>query len=154
MARDQYPAYRPGWRQHEFLNDDTLFSYITDGRGPHFFSLIRTDGQVLYREEVPVSEQFSSGSYEQPCDARPSADGKRFALPFYKAHGGSALLDIPGYLLLKRLMVYDLPSHRWIYQLNGKRQKIRMLSGLALSPDGSLMGLVTQEGVLEVYRVP
>jgi hypothetical protein len=145
------PAYLPPF-QNEFVNNDTLLSYQTWGKD-QFLSLIRTDGQLLYKQDVPPSEQFSHGP-GQARAARPSADGNRFALPFYKGHGGSSLLDIPGHYLLKELMVYDLPGRRWIFRLDGKKQGIRTLSGLALSPDGSLMGLITQDGILEVYRLP
>jgi hypothetical protein len=147
------PAYVSYFGAHEFLNDNTIFSFRETGE-THFFSLIRTDGRLLYRQAVPVSEGFSYGSVHQPEGARPSADGNRFALPFYRAHGGSAFLDIPAHYLLKELKVYDLPSQRWIFRLDGKKQKIRTLSGLALSPDGSLLALINQDGILEVYRVP
>lgn len=145
------PAYLPPF-QNEFLNNDTLLSYQAWGKG-QFLSLIRTDGKLLYKQEVPSSEQFSHGP-GQARAARPSADGKRFALPFYKRHGGSSLLDIPGHYLLKELMVYDLPIRRWMFRLDGKKLGIKSLAGLALSPDGSLMGLITQDGLLEVYRLP
>ena len=99
-------------------------------------------------------EQFSDGDSYHPDDARPSADGKRFGRALNKCHGGSAFLDIPSHGFVKQLLVCDLASRRWIFRLDGKKQKIRTLSGLALSPDCLLMGLITRDGVLEVYRLP
>ncbi|HEV2177250.1 MAG TPA: hypothetical protein VGW33_08625 [Terriglobia bacterium] len=67
--------------------------------------------------------------------------------------GGSEILDIDYHSVLKRIMVYDIPTREWIYTLAAKRQKIGSISGLALSPDGSQMAILT-DGVVETYRLP
>jgi hypothetical protein len=82
-----------------------------------------------------------------------SACSQRFALAVDRGKGGSWALDLGPHYSLNRIMVYDIPSRRWIFTLSGKRQGIKSISGLALSPDGSLLGLINQDGILEVYRV-
>lgn len=111
---------------------------------------VSPDGQLLFSEKYPEGDLF-----REAC----SADGRRLAVAAYKAKGGIALLDISPHYILRRVMVYDIPSRRWIYTLDAKKQKIKLdpelpRRELALSPDGSLLGLITEEGVLKVYRVP
>jgi len=83
----------------------------------------------------------------------PSSDGSRFAVAISAHKGGSALLDISPHSVLKRIMVFDVPSRQWVYTLDAKKQKIRTISGLALSPDGSLMAIM-YGAIVELYRLP
>jgi hypothetical protein len=71
-----------------------------------------------------------------------------------KIKGGNSFLDIAGHASMSRIMVYDLAAHQWVYSLDAKAQNIKDVSGMALSQDGSLLGEINQDGVLEVYRVP
>jgi hypothetical protein len=109
-------------------------------------TLIRTDGEVLFQQDFPDNELFT-------CLA-PSADGQRFAIATDKGKGGSLTLDIAVHYSLERIMVNDIPSGKWIFALSGKKQGIKSISALALSPDGLLLGLINQDGILEVYRLP
>jgi len=54
--------------------------------------------------------------------------------------------------VLKRILIYDLPNRQVVYTLDAKGQKIKDVSGVALSPDGSLLAILT-DGVVQVYRV-
>jgi len=83
----------------------------------------------------------------------PSANGRRFALAIWAHKGGSELFDVSSHSVLRRIVVFDIPSRQWVYVLNGKRQKIKTIAGLALSADGSLMAILT-DGVVKVYRLP
>jgi len=51
-------------------------------------------------------------------------------------------------------MAFDIASHQWIHMLDARKRKIADISGIALSPDGSHLALITQGGILEIYRVP
>lgn len=75
-------------------------------------------------------------------------------IAIYEGKGGSEMLDIAPHYSLKSIRVYDLSERRWVYTLGGKSHGIRSISALALSPDGSFLGLINQDGVLQVYRVP
>jgi hypothetical protein len=55
--------------------------------------------------------------------------------------------------VLKRIEVYDIPSRRMIYSFDARKQKVKDVSGVALSPDGSLLAVLT-DGVVLVYRIP
>lgn len=63
-------------------------------------------------------------------------------------------MDIGRKASLVRIQVYDIPSRQWTYSLDAEKQGAKLLSGLGLSPDGSLLALITQDGILEVFRVP
>lgn len=125
----------------EFISNDVLALLMS-----HSLTLIpAVGGHVLLREKFREDEWVG----------RPhsSADGNRLAVPVVSHKGGSALFDTNFHSVLKRIMVFDLQSRQWIYTLDAKRQKIKTLSGLALSPDGSLMAILS-EGVVQVYRLP
>jgi hypothetical protein len=110
------------------------------------YSLALTTGELLFTQELAEGEMLRLVS--------PSAGGKRFAMSVDKSKGGSDLLDIAPRWFLRRVMVYDIPSRRWILALDGKRQDITSISGLGLSPDGSLLGLINEDGILQVYGIP
>lgn len=84
---------------------------------------------------------------------QPSADGRRFAVAVLAHRGGSSFFDVSSHSVLKRILVYDMSSRKPVYTLEAKKQNIKDISGLALSPDGSLMAILA-DGVVEVYRIP
>ena len=138
----------------QFINNDVLFTY-TDAGTVIEFSLIRTDGTILFRQDFPPSatlrcRRLFSGGYP----ARPSADGRRFALPIGKLYGGSVLFDIGSKFTLMQVMVFDLASSGWIARVEAKPLRVTSLWGLALSPDGSLLAFIDQDGVLWLFRIP
>jgi WD40 repeat protein len=114
---------------------------------PHEFWVVsKTGGDPLLKASFRDDEWLGSRLY-------PSGDGKRFAVTISAHKGGSAFFDIDSHSVLKRIMVYELPSGQAVYTLDAKQQKINDVSGVALSPDGSLMAILT-DGVVEVYRLP
>lgn len=130
-----------GCNYPQFLSNDLLAFWA-----PHSLGLASAGGGNIerlatFREDDWLGRRLA-----------PSADGKRFAVAVGAHKGGSALLDINYHVVLKRIMVFDIPSRRWIYTLNAKKQKNRTISGLAVSPDGSLMAIMC-DGIVEVYRV-
>jgi hypothetical protein len=138
--------------QERFLDDNTIYSDLLDyGRiAENRMYFLSASGELLFSEGCPKGDLFHAGF---------SADGRRLALQVFKAKGGSSFLDIAPHDVLARVMVYDIPSRRWVYGLDAKKQGIKMLperwqTELALSPEGSLLGLITQDGVLELYRLP
>ncbi len=111
---------------------------------PHEFRVVpKTGGDTLLKASFREDEWL--GSY-------PSADGKRFAVTVSTHKGGSAFFDIDYHSVLKRIEIYDIPNPHPVYTLDTKLQKIKTVSGVALSPDGSLLAIVT-DGVVEVYQL-
>jgi hypothetical protein len=126
----------------EFLSNDVLALLM-----PHGFSLVpSTGGDAFLKATFPDDEWLGRPLH-------PSADGKRFAVTVWAHKGGNAFLDIDSHSVLKRILVYDIPSRQPLYSFDAKSQKVKNVSGIALSPDGSLMAILT-EGVVEVYRLP
>lgn len=117
--------------------------------GPHEINLVDTGGKKLFTQHLADDDWITD--WRVPF--RPSASGNRFAVAIWAHKGGSDVLDISAHSVLKRIMVFDIATRRWIYTLSAKKQKIKTVSGLALSPDGSLMAILTN-GVVEVYRLP
>jgi hypothetical protein len=124
----------------KFLSNDLLALWM-----PHGFRVVpTTGGEALLMATLRDDEWLGLPLY-------PSADGRRFAVTIWEHKGGSAFLDISSHSVLKRILVYDLPSRQAVYTLAAKQQKIKDMSGVALSPDGSLMAILT-DGFVEVYR--
>lgn len=138
------------WRwfpEFQFVNRELLAVWFRGEpyNGLSYFSLIRTDGAVL------LDREFSSQFLRRP---EISADGRRIALPILKAHGGSAFFDIGEKYSLSRIQVYDVPSRKWICTLSAKDAATKRLGGLGISPDGSLLALLSQDGVLRMFKIP
>jgi hypothetical protein len=55
---------------------------------------------------------------------------------------------------LFRIPVLDLPSRQWIAALEAYEYNIEQICDAALSPDGTLLALFRQEGIVEVYPQP
>ena len=114
---------------------------------PHEFRVVpKTGGDAVLKGRFRDDEWLGSRLY-------PSADSKRFAVIVAAHKGGSALLDIGFHGVLKRIEIYDVPNPHPVYTLDAKQQKIKDVSGVALSPDGSLLAVLT-DGVVEVYQLP
>jgi WD40 repeat protein len=129
------------------LTDQIIFmESVTMPKRGLCMALISTSGEVLMHQDLLHRETFRKLVH--------SADGRRFALSLDKGKGGSAALDIAPHYSLNRIMVYDLAAREWIYTLDPKKAGIKDIRELALSPDGSLLGLITQDGTLEVYSLP
>jgi hypothetical protein len=138
----------------QFINDNVLFTN-TEGTVSPYVSLIRTDGTILFHQDFPRSEVFDYQKFRGgPYPARPSADGRRFALPIGKLSGGSRLLDIAPNYSLKQVLVFDLARGGWIARVEAKPLRVTSLWGLALSPDGSLLAFIDQDCVLWLFRMP
>jgi hypothetical protein len=127
----------------QFLSNDLLALW-----GPHGFSVVA----VVGRDSVPIlTESFRDEWLGHPIF--PSVDGKRFAVALLAYKGGSEILDIDPHVVLKRIVVYDVQNRQAVYTFDAKIQKIKDVAGVALSPDGSQLAILS-DGVLEVFRLP
>lgn len=127
-------------QEAQFVNDDTLYLSAEDE-----MLVLRTDGRILSRQQL--------GRKEFSLAARPSTNGLRFAVPVDTLKGGSEMLDISPHDVLKRIMIYDIPTRRWVFALDGKLIDFERLAGFAISPDGLRVALL-RENAVEVYRLP
>lgn len=127
----------------EFISNDVLAM-----RDLHAVSLFPAEGGSPLLVERLLEDEWTG-----PRGLHASADGRRLAVAVYVHKGGSPLLDIDYHNVLKRIMVLDIPSRQWVYTLDATKQKVKTISGLALSPDGSEMAILT-DGVVEAYRLP
>ncbi len=131
----------------DFVTDDTLFEAIPPVRAPNFsIRLVRTDGTVIFTQRL--------NNHDVVKPLYPATGGGRFAIAIYKGKGGSTLFDIAPSYSLREVRVYDGETGKLVYTLDGPSQKIKSLSAMALSPDGSLLGVIDQSGVLAVYQLP
>jgi hypothetical protein len=131
-----------------FINDQVLIELRRKPPRLLGFDLHDTRGRLLLREEFHDSSDIIWVRFCQ------SSGGQRFAFTFDKGKGGSKILDIAPHYSLSRITVFDIPSRRWVYKLDGKRQRITEISGLALSSDGKQLAVIDQSGVLKAYRLP
>jgi len=128
--------------QPEFVSNNVV-ALLT----PHGFNLVpKAGGDPLLRVAFHDDDWLGHPLY-------PSADGARFAATVWAHKGGSEFFDIGSQSVLKRVVVYDIPSRQAVYTLDAKQQKMRNVSGIALSPDGSLLAVST-EGLVRVYQLP
>ena len=126
----------------EFLSNDLLALWMS-----HELRVVpKAGGDALLKASFRDDEWLGSIFY-------PSADGRRFALTVSAHKGGSAFFDVSYNSVLKRVLVYDVSGRNLVYNLDAKKSKIKTFSGLALSPDGSLMAILV-DGVVEVYKLP
>jgi hypothetical protein len=129
-----------------FVDDNTLFATRPPNRVRRFsIVLMKTDGTRVFDQQLPDAEVI------RPF--YPVVGGGRFAIAVYKGHGGSAFLDTAPHFTLKEIRIYDSQTGQMVYTLDGKSQKIKSISAFALSPDGSLLALIDQDGVLRLYRL-
>jgi WD40 repeat protein len=146
LVRFTRPVITTDW--FEFLNRHLLLSaersHVEHGTGN--ITLIHTNGEVLFEQELSDREQYRW--------LASSSDGSKFAVAIERGKGGSVTLDIAPHYTLDRIMVYDVPARQWIYTIDGKMQGIEGISGLAVSPDGSLLALISRDGILKLYSLP
>ena len=134
----------PNCRSGSLANNQTVFVWPKI-RQKNPITLISTSGEVLPIQDLDDREMLHS-------IAR-SVGGRRFAISVERSKGGSRVLDLPEHWSEEKIMVYDIPSHRWIYTLDAKKQGITKIPELALSPDGKLLALIDQDGILRAYRI-
>ena len=146
------PYYQPYCHPGGFVNNETFLA--KGGDKPEEFWLVNTNGGLLLHEALRENETIYTGHLPSHASWNPSADGNRFAVAVMKIKGANAFLDIGGHAVLERIMVFDIAIRQWIYMLDARKQKLTDISGMALSPDGSQLALITQAGILEIYRVP
>ena len=134
----------PNCRGGSFVNNQTVLVWPSP-RLHHPITLISISGEILPIKELDENEMLRS--------VAKSTGGERFAISVERSKGGSELLDIGPTWFADRIMVYDIPSRKWIYTLDPKKQGITKISELALSPDGTLLALIDQNGILQVYDI-
>jgi hypothetical protein len=126
----------------EFLSNDILALLM-----PHGFSIVpKSGGDSLLNVSFGKDEWLGRTLYA-------SADGKRFAVTVWAHKNGGTFFDLDYHSVLQRIMVYDLPSRHVVYVLDANRQKIKEVSGVALSWDGSIMAILS-DGMVEAYETP
>jgi hypothetical protein len=130
------------FRDVVFLNQSDLA--VVDGYQP--IQVIQTDGTRIETIKPPNHDWLSK--------ATPSADGRRFV---FTGSSIRNMLEIwepqMQWEYVKRVMVYDLPTHQFVFNMKVKKSGRNDGFPLALSPDGSLLAFF--EGtVLTVYRLP
>ena len=128
-----------------FVSRDTLFGIEPPLRQEFSMHLTRIDGTIIFDQDLPHGEVINPNY--------PAVGGQRFAVAVYQGKGGSNALDIAPHYSLDRIIIYDLASRRWFFTLHGKDQGIKSISALALSPDGTLLALIDQDGKLRVYLI-
>jgi hypothetical protein len=131
-----------GW----FVDGEDLFQQYPTGEGRTRIHLMRVGGEFLFDFDLAPKEVLRGDA------AAP--DARRLAIAIAKGKGGSRALDIAPHYSLDRITVYDVTTRQWIHTLDAKGQGIASISEFALSPDGLLLGLIDQDGVLRVYRLP
>jgi hypothetical protein len=122
-----------------FVNDEELVLAGSPRK------LIRTSGEVVFEDR----------SYEG-CwwgVSTPSAGGRRFAVPACTFTGAVPTLDIGGFDVLRKILLYDAPFHGLSYALDVQGPKIKDRALLALSPDGGRLAILEGES-LEVFELP
>jgi hypothetical protein len=131
-----------GLVQTQFVSSDVLAIF-----GCNRVTVINAAGVELFSEQnvgYPGSSRIATAS----------RNGKRFA--FRQAVGESSE-DGPDKIVAERITVFDVEAHKGVLRISIER--LRGLaspahaSGIALSPDGTLLA-VDSEGVTEVFRVP
>lgn len=124
-----------------FVDDDELFA--VDHSAARLFG---ADSTQAFTEKWTHQGCWWGGIYT-------SSGGRRFIVPSCRLRGHADFLDLGGYDELEQLLVYDAPFHQPPYALAVKGAKIRELTYLALSPDGSRLAALNDES-LYVFQLP
>jgi hypothetical protein len=128
-----------------FASDHTILACT-----PHGFFLLSDSGRVLFSEKLRKHEY----TYAWAVVAGLAASGNRLAVPVLKTEGlENEMLHLSTHVVLKRVMIYDLPSMRLADALDGKHPNLRHVSAIALSPHGHRLAIL-REGAVELYRLP
>jgi hypothetical protein len=147
-SRLPWPAQ--GWYRDAYF--DSAQQFVSDNHlllsRPGQVQLVRADGKVLFSKAVRDPE------YTYANEAQLSADGSRLAISLLKTEGiDSELLNLSAHPVVKRIMIYDLPTMRLACQLDGKHPSTKYVTAMALSPDGSRVALL-RAGAIELYKLP
>lgn len=124
----------------QFVNDNLLSLSGNPTR------LIQIGGNVAFAENVLAEGCWWGGVF-------PSASGQRFVIPSCKLKGHFAPLDMGGYDVLRKILVYDAPFHGQPYIVDVKAPAIKDLTLLAVSPDGSKLAILNGES-LYLFQLP
>jgi len=128
-------ACLPGVRAR-FLTDDTVLV-----AGCKSFTVLRADGEVLFEKVVPKD-------YCVYPEAVASADGTRVAIKVGRLKGVNIpALDLGRSYVPQQLAVYDTKTQEEV-----GRMRLGYRTGLALSPDGSML-VHADEGILQLFRL-
>ena len=134
-----------------FVNNTALFTTRFLGHSTEdrrlWLGVVDTSGRLLFQDILPKKDMLR-GPIER------SSDGQRFAVAFLNGKGGNVFFDVGPHYTADRIMIFDMASRRWIYELDAKKQKVVSISGMALSADGTQLGLIDQNGILNVYSIP
>jgi hypothetical protein len=135
---DKTPAmYQPNWGKGRpyFVSENVLVV-----RGPERFDVITIDGQRLFTEP---------GGWNDGTHISTSRDGRRMAVTRERYSGHWQLLKS------EQVTVFDLEAKRAIWTVKNKEMKGSFSdhSGIALSPDGSLLAIHSR-GIVKIFRVP
>lgn len=129
-----------------FVNDGTLVIEAVNE-----LAVARVDGTMLFHVDLPKGRSFG-----WPVT---SSGGNRFAVIENRLRGlTNEALDMYAFPSNDRVVVYSIPDRRAIYAVRVKGESPwppwkRHVNRLALSPDGALLGVVS-DGILKVYRLP
>jgi hypothetical protein len=135
------------WGGGSFVSNDALFDgWLAVGLDRFAMRLVQIDGHCIFERMLPKKQGV--------WGVATSIGQRRFAVALNRGKGGSELFDIAPRVSVYRILVYDIPSRHWVYVLDARKEGIRAISGLALSPNGTLLALINQDGILEVFRLP
>jgi hypothetical protein len=141
-----------GAQYPQFVNEEMLFLPINPlSHDP--IRLVRTDGRVIFsQDQPPTTEGWDWCNYVLAC-AIVSAHENRLIVAGFRPKGGSVALDIGGYSVLNKILVYDVSfdGRPRIFDVGGP--KIKDPDHWALSPDGSKLAVLEGESV-EVLQLP
>ena len=136
----------PGYTEPDFVDESTFF-LRGDWNQKIPAQLVRTNGEIIFADKRPSEGGVRWG--------RPvvSSEGKRFVAPGLKGEGGNDFLDIDGHVVLKTLLVCDLPVVKQPQVLDVNAPAIKDVMQFALSPDGSRLAVLNKE-IMYVFDLP
>jgi hypothetical protein len=136
----------PGNTEPDFVDEFTFF-LRGDPNEKIPARLVRTNGEIIFADKQPSE---GGARWDRPVV---SSEGKRFVAPGLKGEGGSEVLDINGHVVLKTLLVYDLPPVKQPQVLDVNVPAIKDVMEFALSPDGSRLAVLNKE-IVYVFDIP
>jgi hypothetical protein len=126
---------------HENIRDEIIQFRYNDADA----ELLRGNGQPYCVLPVESRRYLSRPTF--------SSDGQRVALTAAVIHNVLELLGPYQWEYVRQVLVFDLQRCRLICEVEVKKSKKNQDSRLALSGDGSLLGIF-RDGVVEIYRIP
>jgi hypothetical protein len=136
------PLSKYRWKDAVFVNQGTFVI----GGGYSSMSLIRADGTLM--ETIQPDRHYFSER------VTPSADGQRFAFT------GASIRNVLEILsphqqweYVKRVIVYDISAHTFIFSVKVRHSARDQEFPLALSPNGSMLAFLDGES-LKLYQLP